>query len=58
MMREFLAPLGFGAVMVSLGAFQLARSQSGRFIWLRVVFCMAVGLFFIVFGFNAMAAAG
>jgi hypothetical protein len=55
--RQFLAPLGFGALLVAVAVFQLAR-QSGAFIWFRIGLCMAVGLCLIVFGLNGIAEAG
>jgi hypothetical protein len=57
-MRQFLAPVGFGALMLAFAAFQLIRSQAGLLVWFRIALCTAVGLFFIVFGLNGIAANG
>jgi hypothetical protein len=57
LMRQFLAPIGFGAVMLALAVFQLVRSQ-GALVWFRIGLCMAIGLIFIVFGLNGIAQAG
>ena len=56
MMRELMAPLVFGMIMLVVAVFPLMRGvPSSPLVWLRVVAAGGYGIWLIVFALNTMS---